>query len=217
MSAGEVEDDDLPRAMGAQIQAELAVGERLVWAGRAQPHPSLGRRVLPFSLGCFLPAAVLFLLGLVLFMAPPLVTGQGLFGQSGPTVFGAFAVFVGVVLLGAGGMLTAGAVVEDARTRRTCYALTNRRAIVWRPAQGTKGLEVRSFWPADLNTVYRIDRGDGEGDVVLHEVTIVVGANPQAIRQGFLGVRHVRHVEGLLRQTLLQPPAGPASQGVFAH
>jgi hypothetical protein len=214
MSADEVEDDDLPPAMGAQIQAELAVGERLVWAGRAQPHPSLGRRVLPFSLGCFLPAAVLFLLGLVLFMAPPLVKGQGL---SDNTVFGVFAVFVGVVLLGAGGTLTAGAVVEDARTRRTCYALTNRRAIVWRPTQGTNGLEVRSFWPADLNTVYRIDRGDGEGDVVFHEVTIVVGGNPQAIRQGFLGVRHVRHVEGLLRQTLLQPPAGPASQGVFAH
>jgi hypothetical protein len=214
MSADEVEDDDLPPAMGAQIQVELAVGEQLVWAGRAQPHPSLGRRVLPFSLGCFLPAAVLFLLGLVLFMAPPLVKGQGL---SDNAPFGVSAVFVGVVLLGVGGMLTAGAVVEDARTRRTCYALTNRRAIVWRPAQGTKGLEVRSFWPADLNTVYRIDRGDGEGDVVFHEVTIVVGAKPQAIRQGFLGVRHVRHVEGLLRQTLLQPPAGPASQGVFAH
>src|SRR5262245_14752801 len=109
MSADEVEDDDLPPAMGAQIQAELAVGERLVWAGRAQPHPSLGRRVLPFSLGCFLPAAVLFLLGLGLFIAPPLVKGQGL---SDNTAFGVSAVFVGVVLLGAGGMLTAGAVVE---------------------------------------------------------------------------------------------------------
>jgi hypothetical protein len=214
MSADEAEADDLPPAMGAQIQAELGAGERLVWAGRAQPHPSLGRRVLPFYLGCFLPAAVLFLLGLVLFMAPPLVKGQGLEDN---TVFGVFAVFMGVVLLGAGGTLTGGAVVEDARTRRTCYALTNRRAIVWRPAQGTKGLEVRSFWPADLNIVYRIDRGDGEGDVVFHEVTIAVGAKPQAIRQGFLGIRHVRHVEGLLRQTLLQPPAGPASQGVFAH
>jgi len=214
MSADEAEDDELVPGMGAQIQAELAVGERLLWAGRAQRRPSLGRRLLPFSLGCFLPAAVLFLLGLVLFMAPPLVKGQGL---SDNTVFGVFVVFMGVVLLGAGGTLTVGAVIEDARTRRTCYALTNRRAIVWRPAQGTKGLEVRSFWPADLNTVYRIDRGDGEGDVVFHEVTIVVGAKPQTIRQGFLGVRHVRHVEGLLRQTLLPPPAGPASQGVFAH
>jgi hypothetical protein len=214
MSADEVEDDDLPPAMEAQIQLELGAGERLVWAGRAHPHPTLGRRLLPISLGCFPTAASLFLLGLVFSLSPPLVKGQGIPDND---LFVIWTVFMGVIAMGIGVTLTVVVLVEHARVRRICYALTNRRAIVWRPAQGTKGLEVRSFWPADLNTVYRIDRGDGSGDVVFHEVTTALGPRHQTFRQGFLGVWHVRHVEELLRQTLLQPPPGSASQDVFVR
>jgi hypothetical protein len=212
MSADEVEDDDLPPAMEAQIQLELGAGERLVWAGRAHPHPTLGRRLLPIYLGCFPTAASLFLLGLVFSLSPPLVKGQGI-PDNEPFVI--WTVFTGVIATGIGVTLAVVALVEHARVKQTCYALTNRRAIVWRPAQGTKGLEVRSFWPPDLNAVYRIDRGDGSGDVVFQEVA--VGPRHQTLRQGFLGVWHVRHVEELLRQTLLQPPRGPASQDVFAQ
>jgi hypothetical protein len=212
MSAADGPDgDDFPPAMSAQIQSELAAGERLVWAGRAHPHATVGWRMLPISLGCFLPCACLFLLGGALFVGVPLVP------QQEHDVWGVYALVMGVVFLGFGVALTAVVLVEYSRVRRTCYALTDRRAIVWRPAQGTTGLEVRSFWPSDLKTVYRIDRGDGSGDVVFQEIDAAVGARPQVVRQGFLGVWHVRHVEELLRRTLLQPPPGSTSQGVFAH
>jgi hypothetical protein len=114
------------------------------------------------------------------------------------------------------GIVLVSQLVLHHRTRRTCYALTDRRAIIWRPAQDAKGLEVRSFSPSDFNTLFRIDHGDGTGDLIFHEITVVVGMKPQPVRQGFLGIRNVRHVEALVRKTLLEPPPGPASQGVFA-
>src|SRR5262245_32014679 len=202
------EDDDIPRAAAAWVQLELATGERLVWAGRAHPRQSLGRQMLGVYFAALLPAVVLLGFGVALL--------KGLLGTPPHMdIFGVMGVLVGVVWLLFGGAVAVYLFVLHRRTRRTCYALTDRRAIVWRPAQESKGLEVRSFWPPDFNTLFRVDYGDGTGDLIFHEITVVVGLKPQPVRQGFLGIRNVRHVEALFRKTLLERPSAPASQEVF--
>jgi hypothetical protein len=213
MAAVSEVEDDLPPAMADRIQADLAAGERLVWAGRAHPPTSLGRRMLPISVGCFVPTACLVLLGVALLLSVSPFEALAKDEKDALTV----GVFItGFLALAGCAVLIAAQLLEDARVRRTCYALTTRRAMVWRPAHGTSGLEVRSFWPSDLNATYRIDRGDGTGDLVFQEVVAAGGINQPAVRHGFLGIRSVRTVEELLRLTLLGPPTGPDRQQVFA-
>src|SRR5262249_10884692 len=142
---------------------------------------------------------------------------KGLLGASAglEVTFGFMGVLGGILWLLFGVVVFASQLVVHRRTRRTCYALTDRRAIVWRPAPESKGLEVRSFWPADFNSLLRVDSGAGSGDLIFHEVTVVAGLKPQPVRQGFLGIRNVRHVEALFRKTLLERPSAPASEEVF--
>jgi hypothetical protein len=202
------EDDDLPRAAAVWVQLELAPGERLVWAGRAHPRQSLGRQMLGVYFAALVPAIVV--LGFAVAQL------KGLLGtRPDMDIFGFMGVLVGVVWLLFGGASAIYLLVVHRRTRRTCYALTDRRAIVWRPAPEAGGLEVRSFWPADFNTLFRVDYGDGSGDLIFHEITVVVGLKPQPVRQGFMGILNVRHVEALFRKTLLERPSAPASQEVF--
>jgi len=207
-----LEEDEFPPAMAVRVQSELEPGERLVWMGRAHLRPRLGRRLVGAYLGCLLPVLALLGFGIAslsgFVFRPP---AQGM-----DSLVGGECTFVGAVGLVLVVAITIYQFVLHSRSRRTCYALTDRRAVVWRPAPGAEGLEVRSFRPAEFNTLFRIDHGDGSGDLIFHEITVAAGVKPQPVRQGFLGIRQVRQVEALVRKTLLEPPPGPSSQGVFA-
>jgi hypothetical protein len=103
------------------------------------------------------------------------------------------------------------------RARRTCYALTERRAILWEP--GWFGsVDVRSYGPDDLGKTHRVQRRDGGGDLVFEEVVTLHrrhdghrSANVR--RHGFLGVDDVRDVEQRLRRTLLSGDGGAGRAG----
>jgi hypothetical protein len=212
-SANEPEVDELSAVMRAQVQSELAPGECLIWAGRAHLHA--GAQLVLFAAFWGVFGLGLVFLGIALFKGLLFkIRGQGL--DDLHFIIGVAAVTMGAFLLLVAVVLALLAVVRDGRARRTCYALTDRRAIIWRPPEESSGTEVRSFWPADFNALFRVDHGDGSGDLVFHEITVVIGLKPLPIRQGFLGIRRVRHVEALLRGVLLGPRPGPASEEVFA-
>jgi hypothetical protein len=92
--------------------------------------------------------------------------------------------------------------------RKTVYALTDRRAIVFEP-QLFRTVQVRSYTAAGLGAMSRVERGDGSGDLVFEEYTTRGSNNTTTTtRRGFLAIANVHQVEGLIRKTLLGPPPG---------
>ena len=103
---------------------------------------------------------------------------------------------------------------RDARPRRsgragaaskTCYALTDRRAIVWSPAVWS-GVQVRSYGPEELRlddqepARRRLGRPDLRGD---HDLRAERGERRASPAAGFLAIDRVQEVEALIRSTLL--------------
>ena len=193
--------DDLTPDLTARITAELAPGERLIWSGGTQIRQLKGGclRVAPFLLGIPL-----------VWLALGLPTNPDRNPSAIVFIFSAFAAQIAVgVLLIAGPSRRANRKWQ----RRTIYALTDRRAIVWTPDSVAvlfqePGLVVRSFKPDEMNTLYRIERVDGIGDLIFREVrsaTVAEGASHAlaTTRHGFFGIRDVHRVEQLVRATLL--------------
>jgi hypothetical protein len=190
--------ESLPEELENRVRSELRHGERLVWTG--QPIPSRVMRT-------YIPIA---LLGIPVIASAVLSTTRdsGLGGAGGgPWWFEAFITsmrllfIVAPVLIGLG--LFSFPYWMYRRARRTCYALTDQRAIVW--ATGWRpGTEVRSFQAADLGELARRDFADGSGDVIF-EKTITRDSEGSIKRKewGFHAIENVRDVEELIRRTLL--------------
>jgi hypothetical protein len=193
--------DGLPPDVDARVRAELRDGERLIWVG--QPVPGrFARRALPFVLfGVPWTAFALFWMGMAAFM----MFGAG--GNNGGFGFMACFPLFGLpfVLIGFG-MLSSPYWMR-LQAKRTCYALTDRRAIIW-SASLFGSVEVRSYGPEALGKISRTEYPDGTGDLVLEEV-VTVGRDSDGHgttyrkRHGFLAIRNVRRVEELLRAALL--------------
>jgi hypothetical protein len=202
------DDSRLPPDLDARVRSELRNGERLLWVG--QPDPRRYAR----------PAWALVLFGIPwtgfavfwVLMASGMMFAVGPAGPGGG--FGAllacFPLFgVPFILIGLG-MLTSPVWMRRA-ARRTCYSLTDRRAIVWQ-SRWFGSVEIRSYEPASLTRLVRTEHADGTGDLVFEEV-ITLGTDGDGRsttnrrRYGFLAVPEVRRVEELLRRVLLPDKA----------
>ena len=95
---------------------------------------------------------------------------------------------------------------------RTCYALTNRRALVYR--QGLFGPTRESYTPLEVSGMRRSDSWlfRGTGDLVFRTVYVVkssgvsTGVGQRSVKTthyGFLALPQVREVEKLVRETLI--------------
>ena len=89
------------------------------------------------------------------------------------------------------------------------YALTDRRAIIWRPVAGSDGIEVYTYDRGKIGRLHRVEYPDGSGDVVF--------GLPNELHhplRGFEGVAEVRRVEDLVRRTLMtgDSEAGPTAR-----
>ena len=86
--------------------------------------------------------------------------------------------------------------------RNTCYAVTNRRAIIWEPGWfGRK--QVRSYTAAGLGSMMRLERKDGTGDLIFEQLTTNNSEGPSTTSRGFKAISQVRDVENLIRNTLM--------------
>jgi hypothetical protein len=193
----------LPEELDRRIRTELRQGERLVWSGQPIPRRFM-RSTLPIVLfGIPWTAFALF------WMAGASGILFGGFGGDAPGGFGAFFTCfplfgVPFVLIGLG-MLSSPYWMYR-RARRTCYALTNQRALVW-AAGWFSGIEIRSFRPSALGKMARREFSDGSGDLIFEEFFSVSrnsdgDMRSQRTERGFLGIENVREVEELVRKTL---------------
>jgi hypothetical protein len=89
------------------------------------------------------------------------------------------------------------------------YVITDRRAITF---DGGWTTTIRNYTPEQLKNMYRKEKKDGSGDVVLGQVVGMVtkGGQAQMMDVGFLRVRDVRKTEQMLRELMGQ--SAPAAQ-----
>ena len=81
---------------------------------------------------------------------------------------------------------------------RTVYVITDRRAILF---VGGRTTTIRSFGPEQLGQVYRRERKNGYGDVVIGRSTWEDSDDKRRSREfGFFGVRNAKEVEEMLRE-----------------
>ena len=94
-------------------------------------------------------------------------------------------------------------------TRKTVYAITNRRALSIE--SGLRSTTIRSWPPEKLQDVFRTERQDGRGDVVISARNWEASeGSRQTEKLGFMNVRDAKTVETMLRElgkTALQTKA----------
>lgn len=181
-------DADLSPELADRVARELTPDEKLIWAG--QPRPDLMARAAWF----LVPFGLVFAGFAVFWM---IMAGVMTGGLMAPCALPFIAIGLGMV---------ASPVWLRSLARKTLYALTDRRALVWEPSfWGTTTL--RQYTAAGLGHLTRVERSDGSGDLVFEEFTTVNrsgnGTSTSTTRRGFLAIDRVHEVEHLIRQTLL--------------
>jgi hypothetical protein len=188
-----------------RVRSELSPDEKLVWIG--QPRPDLAARGSCFvvGMGVFFILFSLFWIGIALYVGG-MFAQQAAWGAADilPMLFpvcGVPFVVIGILMLNAPGWMRA-------RGRRTIYALTDRRAILWEPNWVTS-ITTRSYTRDGLGRMARQENADGSGDLIFEEF-VTYGTNSDGARtshlnrRGFLGIDRVREVEQMVRETLLR-------------
>jgi hypothetical protein len=189
----------LPEELDILVQSELRSGEHLVWTGQPLPRRFM-RSSIPIVL-FGIPWTAFSIFWMAMSLGPLFVAaGQGGFGM----FFGCFPLFgLPFVLIGLG--MLSSPFWTYRKAKRTCYALTDQRAIVW--ASGWySGTAVRSFKPSDLDKMSRIDYSDGSGDLIFEEflpVSRQSDVHSESTKRGFIAIENVREIEELVRRTLL--------------
>ena len=76
------------------------------------------------------------------------------------------------------------------------YTITDQRAI---SIEGSKSITVKSYLPADMASIERVEHADGSGDLVLRSEQYRDSEGDQRTRQsGFFAIDNVRRVERLV-------------------
>ena len=190
----------IPRHLRDMVDREMDQGERLVWAGQPNARRFV-LRALPIMLFAipWTAFAIFWMWGASGFGEPSeLPRGFSLF-----PLFGLPFVLIGLAMLSS-------PLWAIRKARRTVYAVTDRRAILF---LGGRGTTIRSFGPDRMGGLRRKQRADGSGDI-LFEPTLPfhAGAHPRMAGGGFFGIANVKEVESLLRDlgqehpTVAKPP-----------
>jgi hypothetical protein len=205
--------DTLPPELDQRVRSELAADERLVWVGRPRWNLYRGSTIIMSIIGTVFGA-----LALVIFSIGFAGLGAAVGGRAGGLDGCAsllFCLYTPLFML-IGGHLMTGPFWMPKRIRRTVYALTDRRAILWEPGWFAGQYTVRNYTREGLARIHRKDRADGAGDLLFEEfytrssfekfLIRTIGdenvSNTRILR-GFICVDRVREVEELLRLTLL--------------
>jgi hypothetical protein len=192
--------NSLPAELQALINQELVEGEQIIWVGQPVPKKFARRAILLVILA--LPPTFLGFAWIVFYIALLLANPEP-DGSNVPSICMS-SMGLAPFLSGLAGISLPYWLYRQAK--RSCYAITNSRAIIWN-AKLFGGYSVRSFQPKQLKKCYRVEYSDGSGDLLLEEASLMV-----AERQGifssyphsFLGIAKVREVELLLKKTLLK-------------
>lgn len=174
---------------------ELRPNEKLLWSGAPRPG-RMSRRTLPLVLFAipWTAFALFWMAGASGFKRPDFSHGAGLF-----PLFGLPFVLIGF------GMLSA-PFWAMRKARKTIYAATNERAIIFEGGGLRGGITVRSFRAEQLQEIRRVQLGDGSGDLILDQKITTDGEGSRRTTEiGFLGIPDVKAVETLLQAIQRKP------------
>ncbi len=180
----------IPKELRRKIDNELQPGELIRWVEQPIPRfftaASIGSILFGIPWTSF---AIFWMWGASGFKLPDL--REGLQPQHLFALFGLPFVLVGF------GMLSAPLGVWQA-ARKTVYLVTDKRAI---SIQGGWSTTIRSYLPDQLKDIYRKERADGTGDVIISTRRWKDSDGDTRNEEiGFLGVRNPREVENILKQ-----------------
>jgi hypothetical protein len=180
----------MPRELRKKIDNELQPGEFIRWVEQPIPRfftaASIGSILFGIPWTSF---AIFWMCGASGFQLPDL--REGLQPQHLFPLFGLPFVLIGF------GMLSSPIWVWQA-ARKTVYLVTDKRAI---SIQGGSSTTIRSYLPDQLKDIYRKERADGTGDVIIRIRLWKDSDGDQRSEEiGFFGVRNPREVENMLRQ-----------------
>lgn len=212
------EDGQVPADLKERIHAELGTNEHLVWI--AQPVSAL---VFRRSLGYLIGGGVAGLLALFLLLgglvnksvAVATAAKKGVAApQAKPPTANPIGNPLGMILLAGSVGCMSVSLYRWKVAQRSCYALTNRRALVFR--QGLFGPTRESYSPLEVAQMRRSDSllFAGGGDLIFHTVTTIRtsyggrGGPSRSVstkHYGFLAIAHVPEIEKLVRETLIDP------------
>ena len=180
----------IPKGLRRKIENELQPGEIIRWVEQPIPHFFTAASILSVLFGIpWTSFAIFWMGGASGFKLPDL--REGLQPQHLFALFG-----VPFVLIGFGMLSSPIWVWQEAR--KTVYLVTDKRAI---SIQGGWSTTIRSYLPDQLKDIYRKERADGTGDVIIsiRRWKDSDGVNRQE-EIGFLRVRNPREVENIIKR-----------------
>jgi len=193
-------DRQIPRDLREQAERELDSGERIEWIARPIP-----RWFTPTATGAFLFGIPWT--AFALFWTAGAAWGSSQVEDAG--FFRAFPLFGLPFILIGFGMLSS-PLWAYRKALWTLYVVTDRRAISF---EGRRTTTIRSYPPARLLDVYRKEKRDGTGDVIIaRRAWKDADGDRQAEEVGFLRIRDPKAVEARLRKLAVQaglPGDGP--------
>lgn len=177
----------IPRKLQTRVDHELDAGERIQWIGMPMP-----RCFTPASTFAFLFAvpwtafAVFWMYGAAGFQISDFKEGVDLF-----PLFGVPFVLIGL------GMLSS-PLWAYRKSLKTVYVITDRRAITF---DGGWSTTIRSYPPSKLTDIYRKEKRNGSGDVVIsRKAWRDSDGDHQSEELGFLRIQNPKQVESMLNK-----------------
>jgi len=207
------EDGEVPADLKEKILAEVNANEKVVWI--AQPVQAL---IFRRSMGWLIGGGIAAVLGLLLTLGglvgskpAPSVPGRPA-PPAPPQVTGILGSFSMIIFVAGLGCAVGPPLCRWKMAQGTCYALTNRRALVYK--QGLFSPTRESYAPNEVAGMRRADSWlmDGGGDLIFRTVKTISttynsrgGANSSitTTHYGFLAIAHVKEIDKLVRETII--------------
>ncbi|MCP4710062.1 MAG: PH domain-containing protein [Planctomycetes bacterium] len=175
-----------PNDLQMILDGEVDKDEELIWQG--QPNP---KRFLLFTIPIVIFGVIWT--GMLIFM---LTMALG-FGNGGPGML--ILLFLIPFFLVGAGMLSSPYWAMRA-SKKTIYAVTDKRAIIIKKGWSTR---IQSVRPEKLVNISKRIRGDGSGDLIFSQCTVYSRDSSGDLRVsnvGFYGVEQVNEVEDILEK-----------------
>jgi hypothetical protein len=181
---------NIPKDFRRKIDSELQPGEFIRWIEQPVPRFFTADTIGSILFGIpWTGFALFWMWGALGFKVPD--PREGLQPQHLFALFGVPIVLVGFRML-------ASPIWVWQAARKTVYLVTDKRAI---SIQGGWSTTIRSYLPDQLKDIYRKERADGTGDVIIAIRQWKDSDGDQRSQEiGFLGVRNPRAVENMLKQ-----------------
>jgi hypothetical protein len=191
--------DSLTDDLCTRVKGELESGERLHWAARSEPP--FVRFGIAFYVWSVITAILLGLgaVGIVRSL------NRERFNDGSEMTLG--VVLVVVASMFAIGLIGnwIGRMKRYRNDATVCYAITDRRAIIWTPEPKSNAVRIRTFPRGEIRNLVRVQAPDGSGSLLFAprgiESTEDFDANWS--QDGFRHIRAVRRVEQIVRNNLM--------------